>query len=68
MCFKLNTARISPTGMDSFEGGLLKRSICLNIISKEKKGYRRAMGGFFLKESCVRNSWTLACFVLKHGC
>lgn len=47
LCFRLGRTGISPMGMGSFEGGLLMRSICLNIIRKEKKGYRRARVGFF---------------------
>lgn len=46
LCFRLGRTGISPMGMDSFEGSLLMRSICLNIIRKEKKGYRRARVGF----------------------
>lgn len=32
--FRTQRVRISPMGIDSFNGGLLTRSACLNILSK----------------------------------
>ena len=53
----LDTAGISPMGMDSFKGGLCTSSNCLNIISKKIGRLQMSQGGIF-PEKCVQ-IWTL---------